>query len=113
MQKTFYANGKKHQIYNYSNFLINGKYERFYDDGTMMFSGELKDGYIIGEWDYNIKVNEKFAEIINLFPNYFKNINSEVIKDGIVSFKVNYIHVPQPVLYHGFEMKNEVIGNFK
>ncbi|MFZ5554415.1 MAG: hypothetical protein ACOZCO_14950 [Bacteroidota bacterium] len=112
-QKTYYTSGKKHKEYNYSGFLINGVYNRFYEDGLQMHSGMIKDGYIYGEWEYNIRVNEEFQKIANQYSKHLEKITPEALKDGIISFKAMHHHVKETVLWHGFEIRSEIIGKIE
>jgi hypothetical protein len=91
----FYANGAVHSKYEFVHGKLNGPYVQNYSDGKMKYEGRFKDGYIIGHWEYNLRLEDLICNFLK--EEYqtmtgFDKMTLESLDDCVSGFTYVFIH---------------------
>jgi antitoxin component YwqK of YwqJK toxin-antitoxin module len=91
-QLNYYANGNLYAVYEVDENEIITSLRRFYDDGTLMESGEFRDGVPVGPWLHITKCSKEMFELLtsDFFLPEWKIEYEESLKG--FEFTVNYTH---------------------
>jgi len=83
--------------YSFENGKLSGSFKGYYQGGRLKEAGEVVNGLLSGNWNYNIYLEPKFIDIVLRNPSFwsekFKSIpecNISLIGKGEFSFTAKY-----------------------
>ena len=93
VQRVYYANGTLWLEYGMRRGEYEGPHTTWYDDGAVKAAGTMTDGFVSGEWDYNIRINSTLKKHLDERAASYR-LPPGSWQDGVLSYHVTYTYNP-------------------
>jgi hypothetical protein len=93
VQRVYYANGTLWLEYGMRNGEYEGQHTTWYDDASIKASGAMADGFVTGEWDYAIRINNTLKQHLSANASAY-DLPPGSWQDAVLSYHVTYTHRP-------------------
>ncbi|MBK6775589.1 MAG: toxin-antitoxin system YwqK family antitoxin [Flavobacteriales bacterium] len=88
-QRVYHDNGDLLLEYDMVNGEYEGKHRAFYRDGRMKSEGEMKGGFVSGEWKYSILISDTLKSFLNTHPELVA-FPPSAWEDNYLDYRVTY-----------------------
>lgn len=93
VQRVYYANGTLWLEYGMRKGEYEGPHTTWYDDGAVKATGTMTEGFVSGEWDYNIRINSTLKKHLDERAASY-DLPPGSWQDGVLSYHVTYTYNP-------------------
>ncbi|MCB9198801.1 MAG: hypothetical protein H6600_10100, partial [Flavobacteriales bacterium] len=90
-------NGKYQLTYHYKDHMIDGDFIWYTEKEKIFVKGQLSKNYVDGIWEVNLPIPPMYVDIITANPQVDWGFDPNVIKDGILSYKVEVEQYTDPL----------------
>ena len=73
-----------------------GIHKTWYTDGELKSRGNISAGFISGEWDYSIRIQQPLIEHLNTYNIQYYHLPEGVWQDGVLNYHVSVTDTNEP-----------------
>lgn len=84
-----HPNGRTYLKYDMVNGEYNGRHESYYPDGGPRASGQMADGFVIGRWTYDVRIDSTLRAYMDEGRHLF-SFPASAWQDNTLTYTVNY-----------------------